>query len=1037
MVTRSLDKYSPPEILDGLCQKLLANRITALVYVSDDTYSAQKTASAQYLIKMANFLGIPVISWIGDNSGIVQPSSENTILQLTPSISHQCRAILDLLQRYNWHAFSIVTGTLAGQDHFINVLRDLADQSSVYNYDILSVIKISTPTHSVIKRELERLKSSDTRVILFYASKEEAEVIFPHADSVGLTSKEYIWVACKAIIGDAGFPAVNYPVGLLATDFETSFNSQLNAVNNAGKIWLQGMENLYRASKNDSNLQNISLIPPMRNCSGDMGRRWDVGQRIMQFMKETVVSDSLRFEADGTLTNTEVEIHNLKKDKKFKKIGTWNTEEGLEMNDITWPGESPTPPKGLPSKYHMRVVTLEEKPYVVYSDPDPRTGSCPPQSTICRVAPLNDTIHVANATSNSSLYKCCSGLCIDLLMMLSEKISFEFDLFQVEDKKWGAYVKETGQWNGLIRTIMDGKADMVMTSLKITPERNQQIDFSVPFLETGITILVAVRDGVISPTAFLEPFDILSWMFILVVCMHIVALAIWIFEWISPNAFDLKTTPPPEHRFSLFRSFWLIWAMLFGAAVNVDNPRGVSSRFLANIWALFAVVFTASYTANLAAFMITKEDYDRLSGIQDWRLTNPHAHKPAFKFATVPHGSTETNLMKNYWDMYQYMKPFNKSNVQDGVTAVKSGEINAFIYDATVLEYLASHDDSCKLRTVGNWYAMTGYGIGLPVGSKWLPIINKYMVQFQYDGEMERLQKFWLAGACKKNDNEGESSMPLGILNFTSAFILLAGGMLLGGFLLLLEHTYFKFFRSKLRKWDKCGCCGLVSLSMGKSLTFEQSVREAIELQKHYRCKNPICETQTWKLNHELDLALLKIERLSKQVGENGAIPTKGAIMPKAPPSTVRKRAQTKQPISCRNNGPHDEMPQIEKYPATDSEDGVTEPLLERPPPFGWAPEVLEPSDHEQWPPDTVAAPPYVLAVDEANYPSSALGAPLPPRPQKRTSKSLPNSPMKKSHTIPSMPPDDLGATNQRDNLDLLKPRQNKGENKMEKETVL
>lgn len=81
-----------------------------------------------------------------------------------------------------------------------------------------------------------------------------------------------------------------------------------------------------------------------------------------------------------------------------------------------------------------------------------------------------------------------------------------------------------------------------------------------------------------------------------------------------------------------------------------------------------------------------------------------------------------------------------------------------------------------------------------------------------FPGEMERLQKFWLAGACKKNDNEGESSMPLGILNFTSAFILLAGGMLLGGLLLLLEHTYFKFFRSKLRKWDKCGCCGLVSL---------------------------------------------------------------------------------------------------------------------------------------------------------------------------------------------------------------------------------
>ena len=44
---------------------------------------------------------------------------------------------------------------------------------------------------------------------------------------------------------------------------------------------------------------------------------------------------------------------------------------------------------------------------------------------------------------------------------------------------------------------------MIVTALQITPERTDIIDFSVPYLETGISILVAVRDGVISPTAFL------------------------------------------------------------------------------------------------------------------------------------------------------------------------------------------------------------------------------------------------------------------------------------------------------------------------------------------------------------------------------------------------------------------------------------------------------------------------------------------------------------------------------------------------------
>ena len=54
-----------------------------------------------------------------------------------------------------------------------------------------------------------------------------------------------------------------------------------------------------------------------------------------------------------------------------------------------------------------------------------------------------------------------------------------------------------------MKSIVDGEADMIVSSMQITPDRSQQIDFSAPFLETGITILVAVREGVISPTAFL------------------------------------------------------------------------------------------------------------------------------------------------------------------------------------------------------------------------------------------------------------------------------------------------------------------------------------------------------------------------------------------------------------------------------------------------------------------------------------------------------------------------------------------------------
>lgn len=50
---------------------------------------------------------------------------------------------------------------------------------------------------------------------------------------------------------------------------------------------------------------------------------------------------------------------------------------------------------------------------------------------------------------------------------------------------------------------MDGVADISMTSLKIGTERSEAIDFSIPFIETGITIIVLIKKGVISATAFL------------------------------------------------------------------------------------------------------------------------------------------------------------------------------------------------------------------------------------------------------------------------------------------------------------------------------------------------------------------------------------------------------------------------------------------------------------------------------------------------------------------------------------------------------
>ena len=65
--------------------------------------------------------------------------------------------------------------------------------------------------------------------------------------------------------------------------------------------------------------------------------------------------------------------------------------------------------------------------------------------------PENFTGHISN-----DAYE---GFCIDLLRAIADMLSFQYELYLVPDAKFGAEDAD-GNWNGLVRELIDKKAGM-------------------------------------------------------------------------------------------------------------------------------------------------------------------------------------------------------------------------------------------------------------------------------------------------------------------------------------------------------------------------------------------------------------------------------------------------------------------------------------------------------------------------------------------------------------------------------------------------
>src|SRR5436190_2724472 len=317
-----------------------------------------------------------------------------------------------------------------------------------------------------------------------------------------------------------------------------------------------------------------------------------------------------------------------------------------------------------------------------------------------------------SSTENGKLV----GFSIDLWEAVAREAGFRFELRNVETV------------SQILESLKKRETDVAIAAISVTSERYAFMDFSQPYYDSGLQILVATnaeRGGNFATNLSGQFFNWNTFKVIglVLLVMLLISHIVWWFER-RHNA----EMYPESYAPGVWESFWWTISMLCTGGCEAKGPSGVPARFVAILWMLASIVLIAYFTAAVTTEMTVKSLTGDISGPADL---------PGLKEGTIADSTAETWLKRNKARVTTY------PDISTAVAALNSGDLKAVVYDAPVLRYYLSKQKGTRLRLVGQTFEKQFYGIGLQQESPLRLPINRELLALNERGFIDTLQKKW------------------------------------------------------------------------------------------------------------------------------------------------------------------------------------------------------------------------------------------------------------------------------------------------------
>ncbi|KAL2333978.1 hypothetical protein Fmac_015191 [Flemingia macrophylla] len=726
--------------------QLMATQTVAII-------GPQTSTTAHVISHIANELQVPLLSFTATDPTL---SSLQFPFFIRTSFSdiYEMTAIADLVNYFGWREVIAVYGD---DDHGRNGMSALGDKLAERRCKI-SFKAPMTPeaTREEITDVLVQVALAESRVIVLHTSTAWGPKVLSVAKSLGMMENGYVWIATTFLSTwlDMGTPLssdatdnmqgvitlrMHIPDSKLKKWFVSRWNNLTNLKAANGSLGLStygifaydtvyALAHALDAFFKQGNHITFSHDPKLSQLRGDsmhlnsvkIFNEGNLLRKNIYDVNMTGVSGLFTYTSDGNLVNPAYEIINVI-GTGTRRIGYWSNYTGLsivppealyskppnrssgsqKLLPVLWPGDTTQKPRGWVFPNNGRMLKIGVPKRVSYRE-------------------------FVSQVQGTDMFK---GFCIDVFLSAVNLLPYAVPYKFVSYGNGDSNPSNTE----LVRLITAGVFDAAVGDITITTERTKMVDFTQPYIESGLVVVASVKKTDSNAWAFLTPFTPMMWT-VTAIFFLLVGAVVWILEHRLNDDFR---GPPKQQMVTIL---WFSFSTMFFA--HRENTVSTLGRFVLLIWLFVVLIINSSYTASLTSILTVQQLSSPVKGIES--LIN--SKEP---IGYLQGSFTRTYLIEEIGIHESRLVPLKTP--EETTKALEKGPhkggVAAYVDERAYIELFLS--SRCDFSVVGQEFTRNGWGFAFPRDSPLAVDLSTAILELAENGDLQRIHDKWLlSSAC-------------------------------------------------------------------------------------------------------------------------------------------------------------------------------------------------------------------------------------------------------------------------------------------------